>query len=216
MQEDDFICNSKNFMEDFLKAKKQESFKQCLEKYKKVDNFFNILKSNNILHRIAELKGKQKCGFLDELINHVNPEDLIKLINNKDERQKTPMRIAFENKVLKEKHRSSEISDNDNTYQFILKLIKYGADSNQLTLPNETLKNLPKDCYYYKLKEKLNGPIVEHKKSEKQKNETSITKSDIYLAKQEQNPDEIRNTLNDGNNILHQIVLLEGDQKCKR
>lgn len=183
-------------------------------------------KGNNILHLIASLKKKQKLKFLDTLIKIANEKNLVQLVDSENQEGKTPFQVALINKIIKGKHDSHTIQDNDNTLKFLAKLLKYGA---KLSLPTEDLEKLSKkqNEYYLKFLEKL----AERKPEIKTKVEEVIAHTintpdsndnyQLHLAiKDKKSFKELLKkgadiNLKDanGNNALHHIALLRGKQK---
>lgn len=114
-------------------------------------------KGNNILHLIASLKKKQKLKFLDTLIKIANEKNLVQLVDSENQEGKTPFQVALINKIIKGKHDSHTIQDNDNTLKFLTKLLEYGASSDNLGLSTKELQYLKEEqkTYYCDFLEKL-------------------------------------------------------------
>lgn len=185
-------------------------------------------KGNNILHLIASLKKKQKLKFLDTLIKIANEKNLVQLVDSENQQGKTPFQVALINKIIKGKHDSHTIQDNDNTLKFLAKLLKYGA---KLSLPTEDLEKLSKkqNEYYLKFLEKL----AERKPEIKTKVEEVIAHTintpdsndnyQLHLAIKDKDEKSFKELLKkgadinlkdaNGNNALHHIALLRGKQK---
>ncbi|BET30596.1 MULTISPECIES: ankyrin repeat domain-containing protein [Wolbachia] len=185
-------------------------------------------KVNNILHLIASLKKKQKLKFLDTLIKIANEKNLVQLVDSENQEGKTPFQVALINKIIKGKHDSHTIQDNDNTLKFLAKLLKYGA---KLSLPTEDLEKLSKkqNEYYLKFLEKL----AERKPEIKTKVEEVIAHTintpdsndnyQLHLAIKDKDEKSFKELLKkgadinlkdaNGNNALHHIALLRGKQK---
>ncbi|CAH2268636.1 jg8642 [Pararge aegeria aegeria] len=185
-------------------------------------------KGNNILHLIASLKKKQKLKFLDTLIKIANEKNLVQLVDSENQEGKTPFQVALINKIIKGKHDSHTIQDNDNTLKFLAKLLKYGA---KLSLPTEDLEKLSKkqNEYYLKFLEKL----AERKPEIKTKVEEVIAHTintpdsndnyQLHLAIKDKDEKSFKELLKkgadinlkdaNGNNALHHIALLRGKQK---
>ncbi|WP_265025325.1 ankyrin repeat domain-containing protein [Wolbachia endosymbiont (group B) of Pammene fasciana] len=185
-------------------------------------------KGNNILHLIASLKKKQKLKFLDTLIKIANEKNLVQLVDSENQEGKTPFQVALINKIIKGKHDSHTIQDNDNTLKFLAKLLKYGA---KLSLPTEDLEKLSKkqNEYYLKFLEKL----AERKPEIKTKVEEVIAHTintpdsndnyQLHLGIKDKDEKSFKELLKkgadislkdtDGNNALHHIALLRGKQK---
>ncbi|OAB82429.1 hypothetical protein WSTR_00780 [Wolbachia endosymbiont of Laodelphax striatellus] len=185
-------------------------------------------KGNNILHLIASLKKKQKLKFLDTLIKIANEKNLAQLVDSENQEGKTPFQVALINKIIKGKHDSHTIQDNDNTLKFLVKLLKYRA---KLSLPTEDLEKLSKkqNEYYLKFLEKL----AERKPEIKTKVEEVIAHTintpdsndnyQLHLAIKNKDEKSFKELLQkgadislkdtDGNNALHHIALLRGKQK---
>lgn len=185
-------------------------------------------KGNNILHLIASLKKKQKLKFLDTLIKIANEKNLVQLVDSENQEGKTPFQVALINKIIKRKHDSHTIQDNDNTLKFLAKLLKYGA---KLSLPTEDLEKLSKkqNEYYLKFLEKL----AERKPEIKTKVEEVIAHTintpdsndnyQLHLAIKDKDEKSFKELLKkgadinlkdaNGNNALHHIALLRGKQK---
>ncbi|WP_353279047.1 ankyrin repeat domain-containing protein [Wolbachia endosymbiont (group B) of Longitarsus flavicornis] len=185
-------------------------------------------KGNNILHLIASLKKKQKLKFLDTLIKIANEKNLVQLVDSENQEGKTPFQVALINKIIKGKHDSHTIQDNDNTLKFLAKLLKYGA---KLSLPTEDLEKLSKkqNEYYLKFLEKL----AERKPEIKTKVEEVIAHTintpdsndnyQLHLAIKDKDEKSFKELLKkgadinlkdaNGNNSLHHIALLRGKQK---
>ncbi|WP_438456641.1 ankyrin repeat domain-containing protein [Wolbachia endosymbiont of Kerria lacca] len=186
-------------------------------------------KGNNILHLIASLKKKQKLKFLDTLIKIANERNLVQLVDSENQEGKTPFQVALINKIIKGKHDSHTIQDNDNTLKFLAKLLKYGA---KLSLPTEDLEKLSKkqNEYYLKFLEKL----AERKPEIKTKVEEVIAHTintpdsndnyQLHLAIKNKDEKSFKELLQkgadislkdtDGNNALH-LIVLELKQKRK-
>ncbi|WP_353280273.1 ankyrin repeat domain-containing protein [Wolbachia endosymbiont (group B) of Silvanus unidentatus] len=186
-------------------------------------------KVNNILHLIASLKKKQKLKFLDTLIKIANEKNLVQLVDSENQEGKTPFQVALINKIIKGKHDSHTIQDNDNTLKFLAKLLKYGA---KLSLPTEDLEKLSKkqNEYYLKFLEKL----AERKPEIKTKVEEVIAHTintpdsndnyQLHLAIKNKDEKSFKELLQkgadislkdtDGNNALH-LIVLELKQKRK-
>lgn len=185
-------------------------------------------KGNNILHLIASLKKKQKLKFLDTLIKIANEKNLVQLVDSENQEGKTPFQVALINKIIKRKHDSHTIQDNDNTLKFLAKLLKYGA---KLSLPTEDLEKLSKkqNEYYLKFLEKL----AERKPEIKTKVEEVIAHTintpdsndnyQLHLAIKDKDEKSFKELLKkgadinlkdaNGNDALHHIALLRGKQK---
>lgn len=114
-------------------------------------------KGNNILHLIASLKKKQKLKFLDTLIKIANEKNLVQLVDSENQEGKTPFQVALINKIIKGKHDSHTIQDNDKTLKFLTKLLEYGASSDNLGLSTKELQYLKEEqkTYYCDFLEKL-------------------------------------------------------------
>lgn len=185
-------------------------------------------KGNNILHLIASLKKKQKLKFLDTLIKIANEKNLVQLVDSENQEGKTPFQVALINKIIKGKHDSHTIQDNDNTLKFLAKLLKYGA---KLSLPTEDLEKLSKkqNEYYLKFLEKLAERKPEIKTKVKEVIAHTINTPDsndnyqLHLAIKDKDEKSFKELLKkgadinlkdaNGNNALHHIALLRGKQK---
>ncbi|APR98432.1 ankyrin repeat domain-containing protein [Wolbachia endosymbiont of Folsomia candida] len=138
------IKDDSNCLLEAIKNGDQEQFKDHLESGE--DITIQDEEGNNILHLIASLKKKQKCEFLDELVKckKIPQENLAQLISCQNKDGKTPLQIALIAKIEKENHQYDKPRDSDNTLKFLSRLLELGANPNQLELPEESLKNLPK------------------------------------------------------------------------
>ncbi|MDE5061905.1 ankyrin repeat domain-containing protein [Wolbachia endosymbiont of Drosophila tsacasi] len=142
------------------------------------------------------------------------------------------------NKITKEKHESHTIRSNDNTLKFLTKLLEHGASSDNLGLSTEKLQDLKEEqkTYYRNFLEKLAESV---KKSElepeiKTNTEAKIKEiiprtintpgSNLLHSAIENNDKKLFEELlqkgadiscedTDGNNALHHIALLKGEQK---
>lgn len=194
-------------------------------------------KGNNILHLIASLKKKQKLKFLDTLIKIANEKNLVQLVDSENQEGKTPFQVALINKIIKGKHDSHTIQDNDNTLKFLAKLLKYGASSDNLGLSTKELQYLKEEqkTYYCDFLEKLAKSVKKPElKSEirtkiKEIIPHTINTPDsndnyqLHLAIKNKDEKSFKELLQkgadislkdtDGNNALHHIALLRGKQK---
>uniref|UniRef100_A0AAU7YJ25 Ankyrin repeat domain-containing protein n=1 Tax=Wolbachia endosymbiont of Oeneis ivallda TaxID=3171168 RepID=A0AAU7YJ25_9RICK len=186
-------------------------------------------KGNNILHLIASLKKKQKLKFLDTLIKIANEKNLVQLVDSENQEGKTPFQVALINKIIKGKHDSHTIQDNDNTLKFLAKLLKYGA---KLSLPTEDLEKLSKkqNEYYLKFLDKLGEKKPEIKTKVEEVIAHTINTPDsndnyqLHLAIKDNDKERFEELLQkgadislkdtDGNNALH-LIVLELKQKRK-
>ncbi|WP_353287774.1 ankyrin repeat domain-containing protein [Wolbachia endosymbiont (group B) of Gerris lacustris] len=197
-------------------------------------------KGNNILHLIASLKKKQKCKFLVTLIKTITKEDLAQLVDSENQEGKTPFQVALINKIIKGKHDSHTIQDNDNTLKFLTKLLEYGASSDNLGLSTKELQYLKEEqkTYYCDFLEKSAKPvkkpelkseirtkikeIIPHTINTPDSNDNyqlhlAIKDKDEKLFEELlQKGADIRLKDTDGNNALHLIVTkLEKGEKLK-
>lgn len=194
-------------------------------------------KGNNILHLIASLKKKQKLKFLDTLIKIANEKNLVQLVDSENQEGKTPFQVAIINKIIKGKHDSHTIQDNDNTLKFLAKLLKYGTSSDNLGLSTKELQYLKEEqkTYYCDFLEKLAKSVKKPElKSEirtkiKEIIPHTINTPDsndnyqLHLAIKNKDEKSFKELLQkgadislkdtDGNNALHHIALLRGKQK---
>lgn len=194
-------------------------------------------KGNNILHLIASLEKKQKLKFLDTLIKIANEKNLVQLVDSENQEGKTPFQVALINKIIKGKHDSHTIQDNDNTLKFLAKLLEYGASSDNLGLSTKELQYLKEEqkTYYCDFLEKLAKSVKKPElKSEirtkiKEIIPHTINTPDsndnyqLHLAIKNKDEKSFKELLQkgadislkdtDGNNALHHIALLRGKQK---
>lgn len=195
-------------------------------------------KGNNILHLIASLKKKQKLKFLDTLIKIANEKNLAQLVDSENQEGKTPFQVALINKIIKGKHDSHTIQDNDNTLKFLIKLLEYGASSDNLGLSTKELQYLKEEqkTYYCDFLEKLAKSVKKPElKSEirtkiKEIIPHTINTPDsndnyqLHLAIKNKDEKSFKELLQkgadislkdtDGNNALH-LIVLELKQKRK-
>ncbi|QCB62860.1 ankyrin repeat domain-containing protein [Wolbachia endosymbiont of Drosophila mauritiana] len=195
-------------------------------------------KGNNILHLIASLKKKQKLKFLDTLIKIANEKNLAQLVDSENQEGKTPFQVALINKIIKGKHDSHTIQDNDNTFKFLTKLLEYGANSDNLGLSTKELQYLKEEqkTYYCDFLEKLAKSVKKPElKSEirtkiKEIIPHTINTPDsndnyqLHLAIKNKDEKSFKELLQkgadislkdtDGNNALH-LIVLELKQKRK-
>ncbi|WP_353277297.1 ankyrin repeat domain-containing protein [Wolbachia endosymbiont (group B) of Villa cingulata] len=194
-------------------------------------------KGNNILHFIASLEKEQKCKFLGTLIKTVTKEDLAQLVDSENQEGKTPFQVALINKIIKGKHDSHTIQDNDKTLKFLTKLLEYGASSDNLGLSTKELQYLKEEqkTYYCDFLEKLAKSVKKPElKSEirtkiKEIIPHTINTPDsndnyqLHLAIKDKDEKSFKELLKkgadinlkdeNGNNALHHIALLRGKQK---
>lgn len=194
-------------------------------------------KGNNILHLIASLKKKQKLKFLDTLIKIANEKNLVQLVDSENQEGKTPFQVALINKIIKGKHDSHTIQDNNNTLKFLTKLLEYGASSDNLGLSTKELQYLKEEqkTYYCNFLEKLAKSVKKPElKSEirtkiKEIIPHTINTPDsndnyqLHLAIKDKDEKSFKELLKkgadinlkdaNGNNALHHIALLRGKQK---
>ncbi|WP_341807996.1 ankyrin repeat domain-containing protein [Wolbachia endosymbiont (group E) of Neria commutata] len=117
-------------------------------------------KGNNILHRIAVLKGEQKVTCLSLILDLVKKEvisedKLREAVKARNSDKYTPIQVALINKTKKEKHNHINPKSRDNTIRFCVKLLNSAVDSEQLVLPEKSWNRE----YYLTIKgvEKLMG-----------------------------------------------------------
>ncbi|UIP93165.1 ankyrin repeat domain-containing protein [Wolbachia endosymbiont of Anopheles demeilloni] len=194
-------------------------------------------KGNNILHLIASLKKKQKLKFLGTLIKIANEKNLVQLVDSENQEGKTPFQVALINKIIKGKHDSHTIQDNDKTLKFLTKLLEYGASSDNLGLSTKELQYLKEEqkTYYCDFLEKLAKSVKKPElKSEirtkiKEIIPHTINTPDsndnyqLHLAIKDKDEKSFKELLKkgadinlkdaNGNNALHHIALLRGKQK---
>lgn len=191
-------------------------------------------KSNEVinnLHAIARQSGKQKCEFLDKVIQNTPQESLESYINSQKD-GKTPLQVALIAKVSKTKHKSNTVRDNDNTLKFIAKLLQHGADHTGLKLLPDQLCDLNKEqtTYYYGFLKKLSESIKQSELDQKIKDKIIIKIAEIidngyplHSAVRNKEKDRFFNLLKidcdittqdeEGNNVLHYIALLKKNKK---
>ncbi|VVC46343.1 Ankyrin repeat-containing domain,Ankyrin repeat [Cinara cedri] len=147
-----------------IKGKNLANFKKYLEK---ISVTTTDTEGNNILHLIASMLRKKKITRLnlilkseiskDQLEKAINAENKNGLtpmqvaINAENKNGLTPMQVALSAKINKESHHHNTIPDSDNTLEFIIKLLKNGADPSQLQL-SEALSQSTRNYYYDFLK----------------------------------------------------------------
>ncbi|WP_375604164.1 ankyrin repeat domain-containing protein [Wolbachia endosymbiont of Anurida maritima] len=150
------ITNSNALLLKAIKNGKNRKFKKYLKDCTDI-NSVKGEKDNNILHLIVSLEKKQKCKFLGTLIKTITKEDLAQLVDSENQEGKTPFQVALINKIIKGKHDSHTIQDNDNTLKFLIKLLEYGASSDNLGLSTKELQYLKEEqkTYYCDFLEKL-------------------------------------------------------------
>ncbi|MFL3877105.1 ankyrin repeat domain-containing protein [Wolbachia endosymbiont of Trichogramma kaykai] len=194
-------------------------------------------KGNNILHLIASLEKEQKCKFLGTLKKTFTKEDLAQLVDSENQEGKTPFQVALINKIIKGKHDSHTIQDNDKTLKFLTKLLEYGASSDNLGLSTKELQYLKEEqkTYYCDFLETLAKSVKKPElKSEIRTKIKEITPRTIntpdsndnyqlHLAIKDKDEKSFKELLKkgadinlkdaNGNNALHHIALLAGKQK---
>ncbi|BET35313.1 MULTISPECIES: ankyrin repeat domain-containing protein [Wolbachia] len=232
------ISDSDNDVQ-LLKAIKNGNSRKFRKYLKDCTNVNSIKdeKGNNILHLIASLEKEQKCKFLGTLIKTVTKEDLAQLVDSENQEGKTPFQVALINKIIKGKHDSHTIQDNDKTLKFLTKLLEYGASSDNLGLSTKELQYLKEEqkTYYCDFLEKLAKSVKKPElKSEirtkiKEIIPHTINTPDsndnyqLHLAIKDKDKKSFKELLKkgadinlkdaNGNNALHHIALLTGKQK---
>ncbi|WP_341823322.1 ankyrin repeat domain-containing protein [Wolbachia endosymbiont (group A) of Agelastica alni] len=236
------ITNSNALLLKAIKNGNNRKFKKYLKDCTDI-NSVKGEKDNNILHLIVPLEKKQKCKFLGTLIKTVTEEDLAQLINSENQDEQTPLQVALIDKITKEKHESHTIRSNDNTLKFLVKLLRHGANSDNLGLSTEKLQDLKEEqrTYYRNFLEKL----AEQGKKSKLKPEIKINTEakikeiiprtintpdsndnyQLHLAIKDNDKESFEELLQkgadislkdtDGNNALHLIVKPKTKQKLK-
>ncbi|MFP3016830.1 MAG: ankyrin repeat domain-containing protein [Wolbachia sp.] len=236
------ITNSNALLLKAIKNGNNRKFKKYLKDCTDI-NSVKGEKDNNILHLIVPLEKKQKCKFLGTLIKTVTEEDLAQLINSENQDEQTPLQVALIDKITKEKHESHTIRSNDNTLKFLVKLLRHGANSDNLGLSTEKLQDLKEEqrTYYRNFLEKL----AEQGKKSKLKPEIKINTEakikeiiprtintpdsndnyQLHLAIKDNDKELFGELLQkgadislkdtDGNNALHLIVKPKTKQKLK-
>ncbi|VVC27420.1 Ankyrin repeat-containing domain,Ankyrin repeat [Cinara cedri] len=149
------IQNSSKTKDDFnsslksVKEKNLANFEKYLEKICVTTTDTEV---NNILHLIASMPRKKKITRLNLILKTEIPKDqLAKAINTENKNGLTPMQVALSTKINKESHHHNAITDSDNTLEFIIKLLKNGANPSHLQL-SEALSKSRRNYYYYFLK----------------------------------------------------------------
>lgn len=230
------ITNNNTLLLKAIKNGNNRKFRKYLKDCTNVSGITDE-KGNNILHLIASLKKKQKLKFLDTLIKIANEKNLVQLVDSENQEGKTPFQVAIINKIIKGKHDSHTIQDNDNTLKFLAKLLKYGASSDNLGLSTKELQYLKEEqkTYYCDFLEKLAKSVKKPElKSEirtkiKEIIPHTINTPDsndnyqLHLAIKNKDEKSFKELLQkgadislkdtDGNNALHHIALLRGKQK---
>ncbi|QIT36386.1 ankyrin repeat domain-containing protein [Wolbachia endosymbiont of Brugia pahangi] len=112
---------------------------------------------NNILHLAALLKKKQKRRSLNALIEAISKKYLAQLVDSENQDERTPLQVAFIDKITKGKYGPHTIQDNDNTLKFFVTLLEHEVKPDQLELSQEVLQNLneKQKVYYLNFLEKL-------------------------------------------------------------
>ncbi|OCA07084.1 ankyrin repeat domain-containing protein [Wolbachia endosymbiont of Trichogramma pretiosum] len=235
------ISDSDNNVQLLKVIKNEDSVK--FKKYLKDCTNVNSIKDekgNNILHLIASLEKEQKYKFLvilEKKLTKENLAQLVDLVDSENQEGKTPFQVALINKIIKGKHDSHTIQDNDKTLKFLTKLLEYGASSDNLGLSTKELQYLKEEqkTYYCDFLEKLAKSV---KKPElKSEIRTKIKKImphtintpdsndnyQLHLAIKDKDEKSFKELLKkgadinlkdaNGNNALHHIALLIGKKK---
>ncbi|NUY39174.1 hypothetical protein GO684_00185 [Wolbachia endosymbiont of Litomosoides brasiliensis] len=143
----------------------KELFKKLLQKGADIN--LKDENGNNILHLIALLKKEQKRKSLNILMEVISKEDLARLIDSKNQGEKTPLQVALIDKITKGRHGLHIIRADDNTLKFSVTLLEHEIKLDQLKLPQEALQSLSeKQKIYYlgfleKLAESVKKPELE-------------------------------------------------------
>ena len=123
-----------------IKGKNLANFKKYLGK---ISVTTTDKEGNNILHLIASMPREKKITRLNLILKAgISKDQLENAINAENKNGQTPMQVALSAKINKEIHHHNTIPDSDNTLEFIIKLLKNGADHSQLQLSAEHLAAL--------------------------------------------------------------------------
>ncbi|QKX03184.1 hypothetical protein GOY07_03320 [Wolbachia endosymbiont of Litomosoides sigmodontis] len=133
----------------------EKFFKKLLQKG--ADIGLKDASGNNILHLIALLKKEQKRRSLNVIMEVISKEDLARLVDSENHGERTPLQVALIDKIIKGKHGSHAVRNNDNTLKFFVTLLEHEIKLDQLKLPQEALRSLSEKqkIYYFSFLEKL-------------------------------------------------------------